>query len=143
MRLVGEDGEKRNLAFFAVMAHQESPTLFNISGVKYSQPATFYALYPYGGTVTHNYTRMLVPRSEIENYIEFHVPYLNFTYPGNYGRFYGSGSKGYGLNYTYDNVKFRSFFTPRAQETTDQAIEPVNFTHLRKSLWKASGYCDT
>jgi hypothetical protein len=139
MRLVGENGEKRNLAFFAVMAHQESPTLFNISGVKYSQPATFYALYPYGEPVTHNYTRMYVPRSEIGNYIEFHVPYLNFTYPGDYGRFYGSSSKGYGLNYSYDNVQLDLFFTPRVQETVDRAIEPVNFTTYERAYGKLQG----
>ena len=28
MQLVGENGEKKNLAFFVVMAHQESPTFF-------------------------------------------------------------------------------------------------------------------
>ena len=28
MRLVGEDGEKKKLAFFIVVVHQESPTAF-------------------------------------------------------------------------------------------------------------------
>jgi hypothetical protein len=139
MRLVGENGEKKNLAFFAVMAHQESPTLFNVSRVQFSQPATFYALYPYDGDVVHNYTRMLVPRDEIQNYIEFHVPYLNFTYPGDYGRFYSSGSKGYGLDYAYDNVKLNLFFTPRAEETIDRAIEPVNFTTYERAYGKLQG----
>lgn len=139
MKLVGENGEKKNLAFFAVMAHQESPTVFNISGTNFSQVATFYALYPYGEPVAHNYTREYVQRADIGNYLKFHVPYLDFTYPGNYGRFYGSGSKGYGLNYSYDNVKFDLFFTPRAKETIDNAAEPVNFTTYERAYGELQG----
>ncbi|WP_269850994.1 hypothetical protein [Methanosarcina horonobensis] len=117
MRLVAKDGEKKELAFFVVMAHQESPELIDPdSGNQLSYLSTFYGLYPYGETATHNFTRTLVPRSSIENYIEFHVPYLNFIYPDGLKRFHGSGSKGYMLNYSFDDMQLNLFFKPRVEK---------------------------
>lgn len=141
MRLVGEDGEKKNLAFFVVVVHQESPTLFTDpdSGAQSSNMATFYGLYPYGETTSHNYTMIFVPRETIENYIGFHVPYLDFTYPEGLRHFYGSGSKGYKLNYTYDNMQVNLVFRPLAEQTIDSATEPVNFTTYERSYGDLKG----
>jgi len=136
MKLVAKDGEKKKLAFFVVMTHQESQTGLNDphSGTQLSHLVTFYGLYPYEGAVTHNYTQIFVPRSDIESYIGFNVPYLDFTYPGGLGRFYGSGSKGYRLNYSYDNVQLNLTFKPHGEKTIDSAVEPVNFTTYSTSL---------
>ena len=128
MRLVGEHGEKRNLAFFVTLVHQESPTVFNDSGKQFSNIVTFYGLYPYGEATSTNYTTCFVPRGEIENYVGFHVPYLDFTYPEGLRKFYGSALKGYQLDYAYDNMQLNLFFKPHAEKTIDRAAEPVNFT---------------
>lgn len=141
MRLVGEDGEKKNLAFFAVVVHQESPTLFTDpdTGVQSSNMATFYGLYPYGGATSHNYTMLFVPREDIEDYIGFHVPYLDFTYPEGLRHFYSSGPKGYKLDYLYDNMQMNLVFKPLAELTIDNATEPVNFTTYEKSYGVLEG----
>jgi predicted secreted hydrolase len=140
MKLVAKDGEKKRLAFFAVMAHQESPELQDPnSGIQLSYLSTFYGLYPYGETTTSNFTRTLVPRSTIGNYVEFHVPYVNYTYPEGLRRFYGSGSKGYTLNYSFDNMQLNLFFKPRVEKTIDHAIEPVNFTTYERAYGKLEG----
>jgi hypothetical protein len=138
LKLVAKDGEKKKLAFFVVMAHQESPGLQN-SGIPLSYLSTFYGLYPYEGTATHNFTRALVPRSSIENYIGFHVPYLDFTYPEGLRKFNGSGSKGYILNYSFDNMQLNLFFKPRVEKTVDNAIEPVNFTTYERAYGELEG----
>jgi len=139
MKLVAKDGEKKKLAFFIVMAHQESPELKDESDTNLSYLSTFYGLYPYEENATHNFTRTLVPRSSIENYIEFHVPYLNFTYPDGLKRFYGSGARGYMLNYSFDNMQLNLFFKPRVKKTVDSAIEPVNFTTYEYAYGKLGG----
>ncbi len=113
--------------------------LIGPSGIQLSYLSTFYGLYPYGETATHNFTRTLVPRSSIGNYIEFNVPYLNFNYPEGLRRFNGSGSKGYILNYSFDNMKLNLFFKPRVKKTVDSAIEPVNFTTYERAYGKLEG----
>jgi hypothetical protein len=140
MRLVAEDGEKKNVAFFAVMAHQESPTVFNdTAGVQHSELATFYGLYPYGETPAHDYTKKRVPRAEIENYVTLHVPYLDFIYPDDYGRFSGSSSEGYKLDYKYGDVQFDVLFKPSIGKTIDRAVEPVNFTTYERAYGNLEG----
>ncbi|MHC1754415.1 MAG: hypothetical protein AB9861_03110 [Methanosarcina sp.] len=139
MKLVAKDGEKKKLAFFVVMCHQESPGLKDTSGTNLSYLSTFYGLYPCGETATSNFTRTLVPRYSIENYVGFHVPYLNFTYPEGLRRFYGSGSEGYMLNYSYDNMQLNLFFKPRVEKTVDSAVEPVNFTTYERAYGKLEG----
>ena len=141
MRLVGEDGEKRKLAFFVVMVHQESPTAFydSSSGTKLSNMATFYGLYPDGETTLDNYTMCFVPRENIENYVGFHVPYLDFTYPEGLRSFYGSALKGYQLDYNYDNMQLNLLFKPLAEKTIDIATDPVNFTTYEYAYGKLKG----
>lgn len=141
LRLVGEDGEKRNLAFFVTMVHQESPTLFynSESGTQDSSMVTFYGLYPYGEDTSSNYTMCFVPRDNIENYIGFHVPYLDFTYPEGLRSFYGSALKGYKLDYNYDNMQLNLFFKPLAEKTIDSVIDPVNFTTYEYAYGKLQG----
>ncbi|WP_255336203.1 hypothetical protein [Methanosarcina sp. KYL-1] len=141
MRLVSEDGEKRNLAFFIVVTHQESPELFRDpdSGLQLSNMATFYGLYPYGEATAHNFTQVFIPRSDIENYIGFHVPYLDYTFPEGLRRLYGSSFEGYGLDYTYDNLQLDLVFKPRVEKTIDSAIEPVNFTTYESAYGKLEG----
>lgn len=141
MQLVGENGEKRNLAFFTVLVHQESPSFFfdPESETQFSNMVTFYGLYPYGEDTSCNYTLTLVPKDEIENYVEFHVPYLNFTYPEGRRSFYGSALEGYCLNYTYDNVQLDLFFEPLAEKSIDSTAEPVNFTTYEYSYGNIQG----
>ncbi|AKB35779.1 hypothetical protein MSSAC_1189 [Methanosarcina siciliae C2J] len=141
MRLVGEDGEKKNLAFFIVLVHQESPTIFYDSenGTQLSNLATFYGVYPYEEATSHNYTLTFVPRNEIENYIGFHVPYLDFNYPEGLRKFYGSALEGYRLDYAYDNMQLNLFFKPRIEKTIDSAAEPVNFTTYEYAYGKLEG----
>jgi len=128
MRLVGKDGEKRRLAFFVTLVHQESPSFFNVSDEQFSNMVTFYGLYPDGEDTSDNYTMCFVERDNITNYIGFHVPYLDFTYPEGLRSFYGSALKGYRLDYAYDNVQLDLLFKPLAEKTIDSATEPVNFT---------------
>lgn len=141
MQLVGEDGETKNLAFFVVLVHQESPIAFYDpeSGTQLSNMATFYGLYPYEKATSYNYTLTFVPRNEIENYIGFHVPYLDFTYPEGLRSFYGSASEGYRLDYTYDNMQLNLLFNPLAKKTIDSAREPVNFTTYEYAYGKLEG----
>lgn len=141
LRLVGENGEKKNLAFFVTLVHQESPTLFNNSdtGEQFSNLVTFYGLYPYGEATSTNYTMCFVPRDNIENYVGFHVPYLDFTYPEGLRSFYGSALKGYQLDYAYDNMQLNLLFKPLAEKTIDSATEPVNFTTYEYAYGKLKG----
>ncbi len=141
MRLVSEDGEKRKLAFFIVVTHQESPTLFvdPSSGTKLSNMATFYGLYPYGEPVAHNFTQIFIPRLDIENYIGFHLPYLDYTFPEGSRKIYGSSSEGYCLDYIYDNLHLDLVFKPRVGDTVDSAVEPVNFTTYERAYGKLEG----
>jgi hypothetical protein len=141
MRLVGEDGEKRNLAFFVTLVHQESPSFFYDSESKtnFANMVTFYGLYPYEGDTSYNYTMLFVPKDEIENYIGFQKPYLDFTYPEGLRTFYGSALKGYQLDYNYDNVQLNLFFKPLAEKTVDSATEPVNFTTYEYAYGKLQG----
>jgi len=141
MRLVGEDGEVKNLAFFVVLVHQESPTFFydSESGTQLSNMVTFYGLYPYGEDTSDNYTMIFVPRDDIENYVGFHAPYLDYTYPEGLRKLYGSATKGYQLNYAYDNMQLDLFFKPLVEKTIDSAREPVNFTTYEYSYGKLQG----
>jgi hypothetical protein len=141
MRLVGEDGEKRDLAFFVVLVHQESPTFFydSESGTQLSNMVTFYGLYPYGEDTSDNYTLIFVPRDDIENYVGFDTPYLDYTYPEGLRKFYGSALKGYSLDYAYDNMQLDLFFKPLVEKTIDSATEPVNFTTYEYSYGKLQG----
>jgi len=141
MRLVGEDGEKRDLAFFVTVVHQESPSFFynSESETQLSNLVTFYGLYPYGEATSDNYDMYFVPRDEIETHIGFHVPYLDFTYPEGLRKFYGSALEGYQLDYAYDNMQLNLFFMPAAEKTIDHAEEPVNFTTYEYAYGKLTG----
>ena len=141
MRLVSEDGEKRKLAFFIVVTHQESPTIFYDSELEtqFSNMATFYGLYPYGEPVAHNFTQTFVPRSDIENYIGFHLPYLDYTFPEGSRKIYGSSSEGYCLDYLYDNLQLDLVFKPRVGDTVDSAEDPVSFTTYESAYGKLEG----
>lgn len=109
------------------------------SGVQRSHMATFYGLYPYGETASHNFTQILVNRSDIENYVTFHVPYLDFNYPEGLGSFYGSSSKHYRLDYDFDNMQLNLVFKPLAEKTVDSCNEPVNFTTYESSYGNLYG----
>ena len=101
--------------------------------------ATFYGLYPYGEATLDNYTMCFVPRENIENYVGFHVPYLDFTYPEGLRSFGGSALKGYRLDYTYDNMQLNLLFKPLAEKTIDSATDPVNFTTYEYAYGKLDG----
>lgn len=141
LQLVGKNGEKKNLAFFVTLVHQESPTLFynSSTGEQFSNLVTFYGLYPYGEATSTNYTTCFVPEENIGNYVGFHVPYLDFTYPEGLMSCYGSAFKGYQLDYAYDNMQLNLLFKPLAEKTIDSAPDPVNFTTYEYAYGKLKG----
>ena len=95
--LVASDGEEKDVGFFTVLGHQESP-MFNGS----SQMLTFYGIYPDNNKNYFNYIETFVPRENVNNYIAIHTPYVDYRYPEGVKKLSGYASAGYSLNYTTD-----------------------------------------
>jgi hypothetical protein len=125
--LVAQNGEKRDAAFFVVLAHQESPYICSPDGTQLSQLLTFYGFYFDDGTTVSNYIDTYVPQVNVGNYIALNTPFVDYTYPDGLKRFYGSALPGYNLNYVFDNIEMDLFFQTNADKTVDQATEPLNF----------------
>jgi len=86
-RLVASDGEKRDIGFFVVMAHQESPVFVSPSCPQLSNLLTFYGIYFDNGTPIFNYTETYVPQTVVDDYIALGTPYVDYTYPDGLKRF--------------------------------------------------------
>ena len=138
-RLVSSHGEKRDLGFFVVMAHQESPMIVSPDGTQLSQLLTFYGLYFDDGTTTFGYNSTYVPRIYLDNYIALHTPYVDYIYPDGLKRFHGSALPGYNLNYISDDMNMDLFFQTNIDKTIDQADEPLNFTTYERSYGTLHG----
>jgi len=140
-RLVASDGEKRDLGFFVVLAHQESPMIVSPGpdGTQLSHLLTFYGLYFGDGTTTFNYTETYVPKIYVSNYIALHTPYVDYVYPDGLKRFYGSALPGYRLNYTSGDRVMDLFFQTNIDKTIDQAEQPLNFTTYEHSYGTLHG----
>ena len=130
-RLVASDGEKRDIGFFVIMAHQESP-MFVSPYPPYPQLSQLFALYGIyfdNGTTIFNYTEAHVPQAVVGNYIALGTPYVDYTYPDyDLKRFYGSALPGYNLNYISEGIVMDLFFQTNNDKTIDQADQPLNFT---------------
>ena len=137
-RLVSSHGEKRDLGFFVVMAHQESP-LFRQDETQLSHLLTFYGLYFDNGTTTFGYDAIYVPQIYLDNYIALHTPYVDYMYPDGLKRFYGSALPGYNLNYISEDMTMDLFFQTNIDKTIDQADEPLNFTTYERSYGTLHG----
>jgi hypothetical protein len=156
-RLVASDGEKRDIGFFVVMVHQESP-LISQGGTQLSHIFTLCGLYLDDSTTIFNYTETFVPQAIVSNYIALNTPYVDYMYPDGLKRFYGSALPGYNLNYIDDNIEMDIFFQTNIDKTIDQADQPLNFIAYEHSygtlhgsvllngkkytLTKAEGYMD-
>ncbi len=138
-RLVSSHGEKRDLGFFVVMAHQESPMIVSPDGTQLSQLLTFYGLYFDNGTTTFGYNSTYVPQIYLDNYIALHTPYVDYMYPDGLKRFYGSALPGYNLNYMSDDMNMDLFFQTNIDKTIDQADGPLNFTTYERSYGTLHG----
>jgi hypothetical protein len=114
-RLVASDGEKRDIGFFVVMSHQESPMLAPLSHL-----LTSYGIYFDNGTTTFGYNSTYVPRIYLDKYIALHTPYVDYTYIS-------------------DDMNMDLFFQTNIDKTIDQADEPLNFTTYERSYGTLHG----
>ena len=141
-RLVASDGEKRDIGFFVVMSHQESPMLVSPYPPypQLSHLLTSYGIYFDNGTTIFNYTETYVPQAIVNNSIALWTPYVDYTYPGDdLKRLYGSALPGYNLNYISDDIVMDLFFQTNIDKTIDQADEPLNFTTYEHSYGTLHG----
>ena len=137
-RLVASDGEIRDIGFFVIMSHQESPA-FSQDSVNFSHLLTSYGIYFDDGTTIFNYTETYIPQAIVGDYIAIGTPYVDYTYPDDLKRFYGSARPGYNLDYTSDAVVMDLFFQTNNDKTIDQADLPLNFTTYEHSYGTLHG----
>lgn len=130
------DGEKKEIGFFAVVAHQESPFIKH-DGMQLSHMLTFYGVY--SDNNTFNYAETFIPRANVSSYIALHTPYVDYRYPDGLKRFYGSALSGYRLDYLSNDVKINLFFKTNADKTVDHAEYPLNFTTYERSYGTLHG----
>lgn len=127
--LVSPDGEKKDIGFFVVLAHQESPMFEGLSHM-----LTFDGIYIDDDKKDFNYLETFVPKENVNNYIAMHTPYVDYRYPEGLKKLSGSASSGYSLKYATDNnVVLDLFFRPDVENTIDQAASPLNFTTYERS----------
>jgi hypothetical protein len=142
-RLVASDGEKRDVGFFVILAHQESPMFVSPYPLcqQLSQLFALYGVYFDNGTTIFNYTETHVPQAVVGNYMALGTPYVDYTYPDPYDlkRFYGAALPGYHLDYTSDDIVMDLFFQTNNDKTTDQADQPLNFTTYEHSYGTLHG----
>ena len=142
-RLVASDGEKRDIGFFVVMSHQESPVFVSPdpSSTQLSHLLTSYGIYFDDGTTIFNYTEIYVPQDVVGNHIALWTPYVDYTYPDpcDLKRFHGSALQGYNLNYISDDLEMDLFFQTNIGKTIDQADQPLNFTTYEHSYGTLHG----
>lgn len=127
LQLEAQDGEQRSVGWFAVMGHQESPSITD-GTIQLSHMLKFSALYNEDGTSHFVYNDTYIPRSAINNTIGIHKPYLMFHYPNSPSTFFGAASTGYTVNDQLNDIEFSLFFKPSVQKNLDQSEAPLNFT---------------
>jgi hypothetical protein len=138
-KLVANDGENRDIGFFVVLSHQESPYISQ-DGTQLSHLLTFYGIYTDDDTPTFNSTETFVPQTSIGNYIALNRPYINYVYPDGLKKLCGSAFYGYTLNYTSDVMEMNLFFQPNTDKTIDQAHHPLDFITYEHSCGSLNGY---
>ena len=134
--LVSSDDEKKDVGFFVVLGHQESP-LFR----GYSHMLSFYGIYSSDSETDFNYIETYVPRTDIDQYIALHTPYVDYKYPVGLKIMNGSAVAGYYLKYLSDNKKvdMNLFFQTNVDKTIDRADQPLSFTTYEHSYGTLHG----
>ena len=138
VRLVASDGEKRDGALHVVLAHQESPLIYQ-SGMQLSHMLTFYGLHFDDGTADIGFNETYIPYTFVSNYIALNTPYVDYTHPDGVKRLYGSAIPGYNLDYTFDNISMDLFFQTNIDKTIDKSSQPLNFTTYEHSYGTIHG----
>ncbi len=134
--LVASDGEKKDIGFFMVLAHQESPLFEGVSHM-----LTFNGLYSENGATAFNYDETYVPRDSIDQFIALRTPYVNYKYPEGSKKISGSALTGYYLKYVSAETKVDMdlYFKPEVEKTIDHADNPLNFTTYEQSYGTLHG----
>ncbi len=138
-RLVASDGEKQDIGFFVVMAHQESPMFEHPPYPQLSLLNTFYGIYFDNGTTIFDFNETYIPQTAVGDHIALGTPYVDYTYPDDLKRFYGSALQGYNLNYLFNDLEMDLFFQTNIDKTIDQADQPLNFTTYGNSYGTLHG----
>ena len=134
--LVSSDGEKEDVGFFVVLAHQESPMFRGLSPM-----LTFYGIYFDDNITAFDRVRTFIPREDVSQYIALHTPYVYYRYPDGLKEMHGSALTGYDLKYVSEdtNVDMDLFFQTNVDKTIDQAEHPLNFTTYERSYGTLHG----
>lgn len=139
-RLVGPEGDKKDIGFFVCMGHQESP-LFKFGGdVQYSHLLAFHGIFFDDGATDFHYTDTYnFTQENVSSYIALGTPYVDFKYPYGLKTFKGSAGPGYKVDYTHDGIVMDLFFQSNIVKTIDQADTPLNFTTYGSSYGTLHG----
>lgn len=132
--LVSSDGEKKDVGFFVVLQHQESPMFRGVSRM-----ISFYGIYFDDNTTAFDRVRTSVPREDVNQYIALHTPYVYYRYPDGLKELYGSALTGYNLKYVSADTNMDLFFQTNVDKTIDQADHPLNFTTYERSYGTLHG----
>ena len=132
--LVSSDGEKKDVGFFVVLQHQESPMFIGLSRM-----ISFYGLYFDDNTTAFDRVRTSVPREDVNQYIALHTPYVYYRYPDGLKELYGSALTGYNLKYVSADTNMDLFFQTNVEKTLDQADHPLNFITYEHSYGTLHG----
>jgi hypothetical protein len=97
-RLVADDGEKKDIGFFVVLAHQESPFFVNTAGKQLSHMLSFSGFFSDSSEGDFHFVETHVPQDELGNYISLGTPYVEYLYPDGSKKFNGSKESGYNLS---------------------------------------------
>ena len=138
-KLVADDGEERDLGFFVVLAHQESPMMVASDGTQLSYMLTFYGLYYDNDTALFNKADSYIPQVLLEDYVGIHTPYVDYMFPDGMKSYNGSQSQGYELNYTCEDMEMNLLFLTDADKTVDQADDPLRFITYEHACGNLSG----
>ena len=138
-RLVASNGEKQDIGFFVVMSHQESPMFKHPPYPQLSLINTFYGIYFDNGTTIFDFNETYIPQTTVGDHIALGTPYVDYTYPDNLKRFYGSALQGYNLNYLFNDLEMDLFFQTNIDKTIDHADQPLNFTTYGNSYGTLHG----
>lgn len=131
--------EGKNISFFFVVAHQESPAFTSENGIQLSHLLTFCNIFHEDGTSTFKYNDTYVSQLIVDHFVSFHTPYLYYVYPGGERSFYGTAYTGYFLNYQFDELNAELVFLPKGEKTVDQADQPLNFITYENSCGYLEG----
>jgi hypothetical protein len=132
--LVASDGEKKDVGFFVVLQHQESPMFIGLSRM-----VSFYGLYFDDNTTAYDRVRTFVPREDVNQYIALHTPYVYYRYPDGLKELYGSALTGYNLKYVSEDTNMDLLFQTNVEKTIDQADHPLNFITYERSYGTLHG----